>query len=377
MSGEKHYPAELDRRRDDRRDGFVRLADYTVPELRKALISIGLLLVILGLFVYMIHEVIVAIIAGVVLAAYLVPFQVWVEGRLRNSTVTAILVITLVIVPLVAILTYSWMEISDTAEYLSDNRDSVAAEITEALQRLPYGQDLEVREDMARWVAQAANRSRAIVEELQETLDILVLSIAVFLFTVFYLLTDHERIVGYLRSKVPGRYLPLAEQITASIRYVTYGALYATFLTQIVKSLIVLAMNLIWNVPLAAVLALASFFIGFLPIVGSWSIYVPTAIYVMVFRDDVLGGVLMLLIGLVGNTLIISMYLRPRIAASKSRVLNFYWMFIALVTGVYTFGLIGIIIGPILIGALKAAFESVTGGTIDLADPAERSVPAD
>ncbi|MEJ2503088.1 MAG: AI-2E family transporter [Gemmatimonadota bacterium] len=371
MSGEKHYPTDVDRRREDRRDGFVRLADYTLPELRKAVLSIGLLLAILGLFIYMVHKVIVAVIAGIVLAAYLIPLQLWLERRLKSSTLTAILVIILVIVPLGAIVTYSWVEISDTAEYLNQNRQAVADEITAALQRLPYGQDLEVREDMARWVSGVANRSRAIVEELQETLDIVVLSAAVFLFTLFYILTDHERIVEYIRGKVPGRYLPLATNITSSIRYVTYGALYATFLTQFLKALIVLAMNLIWDVPLAAVLALASFFIGFLPIVGSWSIYVPTAVYIMVFRDNVIGGVLMILIGLLGNTLFISMYLRPRIAASKSRVLNFYWMFIALVTGVYTFGLIGIIIGPVLIGVLKAAFESVTGGTIDFPEESE------
>jgi len=41
-------------------------------------------------------------------------------------------------------------------------------------------------------------------------------------------------------------------------------------------------------------------------------------------------------------------------------VLNFYWMFVALVTGVYTFGLAGILIGPILIGLLTAVVDTVT-----------------
>jgi predicted PurR-regulated permease PerM len=67
----------------------------------------------------------------------------------------------------------------------------------------------------------------------------------------------------------------------------------------------------------------------------------------------------MLLVGFLGNTVFISLYLRPRIAAAKAGMLNFYWMFLALITGVYTFGLVGIIIGPILIGVLKAVFESV------------------
>ena len=41
-------------------------------------------------------------------------------------------------------------------------------------------------------------------------------------------------------------------------------------------------------------------------------------------------------------------------------MLNFYWMFVALITGVYTFGLAGILLGPILIGLLKAVIDTVT-----------------
>jgi len=46
------------------------------------------------------------------------------------------------------------------------------------------------------------------------------------------------------------------------------------------------------------------------------------------------------------NTLFVSMYLRPKLAADRSRVLNFHWMFVGLVTEVYTSGLAGILLGP-------------------------------
>ena len=49
--------------------------------------------------------------------------------------------------------------------------------------------------------------------------------------------------------------------------------------------------------------------------------------------------------------------------ADRTKVLNFYWMFIALITGVYTFGLAGILLGPILIGLLKAVADTVTART--------------
>lgn len=349
-----------DRRRTDRRSTFVRLSDYTIPEVRKALVTTGLLVAIGALFFYMIHEVAVAIIAGVVLAVYMIPFQRWTERHLRSPTLTAILTILVVVVPVVTLLAYSWIEISGAADYLQENREQVTAEVTEAIQRLPFGQGLEVRDDVPRWVEAIAERAAGFADDLQEALDLIVLSIAVFLFTAFYVLTDYRGISDYVLRRIPGRYRGLADRVSDNVRHVTYGALYATFLTQVLKAVIVLVMNLVWAVPLAVVLAIASFFIGFLPIVGSWSVYLPVALYLAVFRDDLLGGALMIAVGLFVNTIFISMYLRPRIAAQKSGVLNFYWMFIALVTGVYTFGLAGIIIGPILIAILRAVFETVT-----------------
>jgi predicted PurR-regulated permease PerM len=144
------------------------------------------------------------------------------------------------------------------------------------------------------------------------------------------------------------------------VRGVLYGAIYSTFLTQTLKSIIILLMNLAFGVPLAGVLAILSFIIGFFPIVGSWSVYVPVAGWLLVFANAPAKAVAMLVIGFLVNTLYISTYLRPKIAAERSRVLNFYWMLVGLVTGVYTFGLVGILLGPILIGLLKAILDTIT-----------------
>src|SRR5512135_177221 len=106
---------DIDRRRNDRRRDFVSLAEYTVPELRKALITTFVVLVVLGLFIYMVAPVIVAGIAGVVLGAYLLPFEYWLERRVPRRTVAAIVVILCVTIPLLAVLVYSWLELSGAA----------------------------------------------------------------------------------------------------------------------------------------------------------------------------------------------------------------------------------------------------------------------
>jgi predicted PurR-regulated permease PerM len=357
-----------DRRREDRRRDFVSLAEYTVPELRKALLTLGLLLAILGLFLYMVHGVMVAIFAGVVAGLYLIPLELRIRGAVGRRAPSAILTIVTFTVPLLVILAYSWFEISSAASYLNANSGLIVDRLSDGIRGLPWVREFDLHDEIARGVSTVTNSSAEIVDELTEAIDILMIGVAVFLFTTFYILTDHQRLRAYLSERIPGRYRSLVDPVLANMRKVIYGVLYGTFLTQAMKATIVLIMNLVWQVPLGVVLAIVSFFIGLLPIVGSWLVYTPVALYLMLWRGDVLGGVVMLLIGFLGNTVFISTYLRPKIAARKSQVLNFYWMFIALVTGVYTFGLMGIIIGPVLIAMLKAILDAVSA--------AEAPVPA-
>jgi predicted PurR-regulated permease PerM len=233
--------------------------------------------------------------------------------------------------------------------------------LTRGLQRWDFTRGLAINADIPKLIEGATKKAAKAADDIREAGSKIGIGIAVLLFTAFYILVDQARLLAYIRGKIPGRYRELAEEVGNSIRNVIYGALYGTFVTQFIKAIVVLAMNIIWQVPLAVVLAILAFFLGFFPIVGSYIVYTPVAIYLILWRGDLVGGIVMFCVGFFGNTMFMSMYLRPKLAAERSHTLNFYWMFIALVTGVYTFGLVGVVIGPVLIAVLKSVFETVTG----------------
>jgi len=182
----------------------------------------------------------------------------------------------------------------------------------------------------------------------------------IFLFTAYYFMVEADEIMAYIKSRIPPRYGELSTALESNVRGVLYGAIYSTFLTQGIMSGIILLMCLLFQVPLAGVLAIISFVIGFFPIVGSWSVYLPVAAWLWIFRESPAQAAAMALVGIFVNTVYITTFLRPKIAAERSKVLNFYWMLVALVTGVYTFGLVGILLGPMLIGLLKAILDTIT-----------------
>ena len=139
-----------------------------------------------------------------------------------------------------------------------------------------------------------------------------------------------------------------------------HGALFAVLIDQSVKGFLILVMNLVFGVPLAVVLAVVTFFVGFFPLLGEWAVYVPVSVYLLVFQQDPTSAALYLSIG-VCMTLGSSLLIRPRLAALGARRFNFYWMLVALVAGVYTFGIPGIVLGPAILGFAKAVADTLVG----------------
>jgi predicted PurR-regulated permease PerM len=369
---------EGERRRVDRRLN-ARVGDLTLPEVRRILITTALGAVVLVAFLWMVHEVVIAAILGLIIGFYLRPLYGWILARTGQPTFSAILTLIGVILPILLVLAYSYTELSDVGTYIATHQQEIATKVNDAVRRLPFLQGSNISQAAGRWVTEVTEYGTRLPSLLRETIAGFAIAATIFIFTAFYILIEAENVGAYLASKIPPRYQELRHALEINVRGVLYGAIYSTLLTQTLKSLIILGMNLAFGVPLAGALAVVSFIIGFFPIVGSWSVYVPVAIWLAIFRDQIGAGIAMVVIGTLVNTVFISMYLRPKIAADRSRVLNFYWMFVALITGVYTFGLAGILIGPILIGLLKAVIDTVTAGSSwqlievedeDLAEPA-------
>ena len=368
-------PSEHERRRVERRTN-ASIAELTLPEVRRIMITMLLSAVVILLFLWMVKTVVIAAILGLIIGFYIRPLHLWLFRRTTNATLSAILTLFAVVVPVLVVLAYSYTELADVIGYASLHQDEIVRKIDAAVQRVPFLKGAKSADALGKFVIDATAYGTKLPLLIKGAIKDFSVSATIFMFTGFYILLEADKVGSYLGSKIPPRYEQLRRNLEVNVRGVLYGAIYSTLLTQTLKSLIILGMNLAFRVPLAGALAVVSFIIGFFPIVGSWSVYVPVAIWLVIFRAAVGSAIAMIVIGTLVNTVFISTYLRPKIAADRSRVLNFYWMFVALITGVYTFGLAGILLCPILIGLLKAIIDTVTAGSswkLIEADDSERS----
>ena len=336
------------------------LSDLTLAEARSILIYGAATLFALVLFFLLVGKVLVALLLGAVAGAYLVPVQEWLERHLRARAGSAVITILLIIVPLVALVGYGWYEMSDYSKVVVDRQQEITDSISRSLSRYLGVRYEDTRAGLQAAFSEALVRSAEALREFRDGAALLLASATVFFFTVFYVLTQRASLTSYIKLRVPGEFLPLYEKLSENVGGALRGALWAVFVDQSVKALIILVCNLVFDVPLAVALALAAFLVGFFPLLGVWVIYVPVSLYLLVFRDAPTAAALYFGIGVlmsIGS----SLALRPMLASKESGGFNFYWMLIGLVAGVFVFGIPGIVLGPAILGFAKAVLDTLVG----------------
>jgi predicted PurR-regulated permease PerM len=337
-----------------------RLSDLTVGDAKRILVYGAALVLAVILFFMLIGKVLVALLLGIVAGVYLLPVQEWLETHLHRRAGSALITIALIVIPLVTLTGYAWHELSSYSNRVFEQRDEIINTISDSLSRyLPVERE-GTRVNLQAAFTEGLTRSAEVIKSLRDQAALLLASLSLFFFTIYYVLTHRIRIVAYIKVRVPGDYLPFYEKLAANIGGALRGALRAVFIDQSLKAFIIIVLNFIFGVPLAVVLGIVTFLLGFFPLLGEWAIYIPISIYLFVFRNDPVAAGIYLTIG-ISMTLGSSLLLRPKLASASARRFNFYWMLVALVAGVYVFGIAGVVLGPAILGFVKAVADTLFG----------------
>ncbi len=336
------------------------LRELTVGDAKRILVYGTVLVLAVVLFALLVHKVVLALLLGVVAGAYLLPVQEWLERHLHRRAGSALVTIALIVLPLITLGGYAWYELSGYSSLVHEQREQIIDAISRAVTQYVPVSRAGTRAGLQTAFGEAVTRSADAIQGLRQQAALLLASGALFFFTVFYVLTQRARINSYIKVRIPGEYLPLYDKLGENVGGALRGALQAVFIDQTLKASIILVLNLVFGVPLGVVLAIITFLTGFFPLIGEWAIYIPVCIYLFVFRHEPVSAGIYLGLGLM-MTLGSSLLLRPRLAASGANRLNFYWMLLALVAGVYTFGIAGIVLGPAILGFIKAVLDTLLG----------------
>ncbi len=336
------------------------LSELTVADARRILVYGVVVVLAVALFALLVGQVLVALLVGVVAGVYLLPMQVWLERRLHARSGSALITMALIVVPLCILVGYAWHELAGYSDYVNKRQPEMIEAISRAVEQYVPVSRQGLRNGLQSAFSDGVKRSAEAVAEFRQRAPLLLAPTALFFFTVFYVLTQRQRIAAYIKVRLPGEYLPLYDRLGENVGGALRGALQAVIIDQTLKALLVLVLNIVFGVPLAVVLAIVTFLVGFFPPLGEWAVYIPICLYLLAFRHSPGAAALYFGVGVlmtIGSTLV----LRPRLAARGAGQINYYWMLIALIAGVYTFGIPGIVLGPAILGFIKAVFDTLLG----------------
>ena len=212
------------------------------------------------------------------------------------------------------------------------------------LQRQRFGRDIP---DLDAVLKMGASRIAGFITQgaglVARSVVYVVVNVIIMLFALFFFFRDGDAIMSRLRRVLPfdpsfreGRIRETAELIKASISSGVIVALVQGAVGGLTFAVLGLGAPVFWGVIMA--------FFSLLPL-GAWIVWMPAAVWLMV-TGDIGRGIALLVIG-AGGISMIDNFLRPILLAGRTQM-NGLLVFISLLGGIAAFGLIGLVLGPVI-----------------------------
>jgi predicted PurR-regulated permease PerM len=344
-------------------------------EMKREYLPIALFLVLVTVVLYLFYRIMVPFFAPVCWAAiFAIVFYPFYERLLRkikrpglSSGIVCFLVIILIIGPLA----YLFVALVDQAAgaVAKVNEMYQSGELSRTLSiDVPWLASLKARLapyydlskiDLDQVVRDALNKVSGVV--FDQTTGIIangartVLSFLLMIFTMYYFFKDGDRVVGQIK-----RVLPLEpEQVETTFRQlrdIIYATMYGGIVVAMIQGFLGAVLFVSVGIPSAIFWGAVMAFLGILPIIGAFLVYVPAGLILFVGGSPV-KGILVIVIG----SLVISQVdnvIRPYLVSGRTSM-HPLLLFFAMLGGVYLFGLLGVVLGPMIAALVVTLIRSL------------------
>lgn len=329
--------------------------------------SLILLSLILGYLVYQVlRPFLTAIAWAAVLSILFYPVYAFLSSRIRWNSVAAAL--TLVIILAIIIGPFSYLsillvgELKSVAGYIEDGQlDSISTILEHPyvawfVNKITPIFNAEEVDLGAILIESISNLGQVLLGKITSGAKNLVMALLNFIFmslTIFFFLRDGSSFLARFRD-----YMPWSDEHKARLESQTKDMVFSTIFGGVVVALIQgllggVAFFLV-GVPEPVIWGIAISIMSFIPMLGTFSIWGPAVIY-LVLQDMLVPGFVLLIIGTFGISMVDNI-LKPIIIGGRTKMPTLL-IFFAVLGGMKLFGIIGLIMGPLVM----ALFISVLG----------------
>lgn len=178
------------------------------------------------------------------------------------------------------------------------------------------------------------------------------LQLIVVFFSFYFVLRDKKEVMNYVRSISPFS-KEVEKKLFESSKGITASVIYGQVIVGVVQGIIVGIGFLIFGVPNALFLTLLAILAGIFPVIGTAIVWLPVLIYFMI-AGNTLPAIGILVFGAISTT--IDNFLRPMIVSKRTN-LHSAIVIIGMIGGLFMFGILGVILGPLILAYLIILLE--------------------
>jgi predicted PurR-regulated permease PerM len=212
--------------------------------------------------------------------------------------------------------------------------------------------------DLGTLIHEAISRAGGFVASriggLLADLVVLLFQLFVTLFALFFFLRDADTIMREMRRTMPFEDLR-RERMIRQTRELVNASIGAGLLIAFMQGLAGGVLFAILGFGAPVFWGVVMGFFALLPFVGTWIVWLPAAIWLLVTGHVAKGLTLLILGG--GVVASIDNVVRPAILSGRTQM-NGLLMFISLLGGVSVFGLLGLVLGPLVTAIVAGLFEA-------------------
>ena len=322
-------------------------------------LSFPVLLVIflLILSLMFVFPVLKMIILGAILAYGIRPIALKIQSKLKYSSVSILLAMVLVLIPLVMLVGYITYEMSSliTSMLASSSYMEFNASLSQFIAYLPVEGDptsvsTYLNNSFESISGFLLNYSATALSKFANiTLDLFIL-----VCSIFYFVRDGGRCFNFIRDFVPDESKDFFDNTVESVKDVLRSIFYGHFLTSVIIGIFGCIGYSILGYPFGIFLGVITGILQLIPVFGPWPIYWA------LFFIDVLGGnypraIIVLLFGFFLST--VDMYIRPALSSHYADIHPLI-LLVGFLSGPLVYGIVGFIVGPLILGVTYVVLDS-------------------
>lgn len=188
----------------------------------------------------------------------------------------------------------------------------------------------------------------------------LLLQFAVFLFTFYFAIRDGKELKEYISTLSPFSEAT-EKKFLKEFRGITNAIIFGQVLIGVLQGLALGVGLFILGVPNALILTFIASLVSIIPILGSWLVWLPVSLFLLL-SGQTFAGIFLLLYGALFVATIDNL-LRPYILSKQSN-LPIALSVIGIIGGLYFFGITGLVLGPLVLAYVLIIIEFYQKGKL-------------